>query len=236
LLREDFNRSAKEFEEMLQQLSANITTGILFERSPPMDLWKHAEADVTRLKDLAERCKEFMLVLKPEKAAVIEQKFGAFFQGLSNFREILFQNSSEPLANSRLAFEQLRGAVVYGSEFLLLMKEVRDNPSPMVVEVLRLREVLASGGRVVTIEVPESVQPMLERLTRDIENLHSALTVLERAVAEVKERVRVLQENSIQFAVSNASSSVKKERDEENKQQMHTQTQKGQLSLSQFKN
>jgi hypothetical protein len=233
MLREDFNRLAKEFEEALQQLASSITTGILFERLPPMDLWKRAEADVLSLKELAESCKELMLVLKPEKAAAVEQRFGVFSQGLTNFREILFQNSSEPLANSRLAFEQLRGAVVDGSEFLLLIKEVRDNPSPLIGEVLRLREVLESGGRVVTIEAPESVQPMLERLSRDIENLRSALNVLERAVSDVKERVRVLQENSIQFTPSNATNHAKKEPNEKNKQQ---QNQKGQLSLSQFKN
>jgi hypothetical protein len=235
MLREDFNRLAKDFEEALQQLATNITTGILFERLSPMDLWKHAETEVTRLKELAESCKELMLVLKPENAAAIEQRYGVFFQGLTNFREILFQNSSEPLTNSRLAFEQLRGAVVNGSEFLLLIKEVRDNPSPVIGEVLRLREILESGGRVVTIEAPESIQPMLERLAWDIENLRSALAVLERAVSEVKERVRVLQDNSIQFVAGNATNPVKKEPNEEKKQQQ-TQTRQGQLSLSQFKN
>lgn len=233
MLRENFQGLAKEFEETLRQLATNITTGALFERLPPMDLWKYAEKDVTRLRELAESCKELMLVLKPEEAATTEQRFSVFFQGLTNFREILFQNSSEPLTNSRLALEQLRSAVVDGSEFLLSIKEVRDNPSALIGEVLRLREILESGGRVVTIEVPEGVQPMLERLSGDIENLRSALTVLERAVSEVKERVRVLQEGSIEFVIRNATNPAKKEPNERNKQQ---ENQKGQLSLSQFKN
>jgi len=233
MLREDFNRLEKEFEKTLQQLATNITTGVLFERLPPMDLWKHAETDVTRLKELAESCKELMLVLKPGEAATIEQRFSVFFQGLTNFREILFQNSSEPLTNSRLAFEQLRSAVVDGSEFLLLAKEVRDNPSPLISEVLRSREILESGGRMVTIEASESIRPMLERLSRDIENLRSALTALERAVSEVRERVSVLQENSLQFTISTATNPVKKEPNEKNKQR---QTQKSQLPLSHFKN
>jgi hypothetical protein len=233
MLREDFERLAKEFEGTLRQLATNITTRALFERLPPMDLWKYAETDVTRLKELAESCKELMMVLKPEEAATVEQRFGVFFQGLTNFREILFQSSSEPLTNSRLAFEQLRNAVVAGSEFLLLLKEVRDNPSPLIGEVLRLREILESGGRVVTIEAPESIQPMLERLSRDIENLRSALAVLERAVSKVKERVRVLHENSLQFTISNATNPAKKEPNEKNKQQ---QAQKSQLPLSHFKN
>jgi hypothetical protein len=96
-----------------------------------------------------------------------------------------------------------------------------------------LREILESGGRVVTIEAPESIQPMLERLSRDIENLRSALAVLERAVSEVKERVRILQENSLQFTINNATNPAKKEPNEKNKQQ---QAQKSQLPLSHFKN
>lgn len=234
-LREDFDRFVKEFEGCLQQLASSVATGVLFDGLAPMDLWKLSEANVARLKKLAVDCRDLMLVLKPEKVAVIEQRFDVFSQGLSRFREILFQNSSDPLANSRLAFEQLRGAVAGGSEFLLLLKDVKDNPSPVIWEVLRLREVLESGGRVVTIEVPESVQPMLERLTHDIESLRSALTVLERALVDVKERVRVLQENSIQFAVGNAASPVKKGENEEKKEQQ-PQSRQGQLALSQFKN
>jgi len=233
MLREDFRRLAKEFEETLRRLATNITTGALFERLPPMELWKYAEKDVTRLKELVESCKELMLVLKPEDAAKTEQKFSVFFQGLTNFREILFQNSSEPLTNSRLAFEQLRNAVVDGSEFLLLIKEVQDNPSPLIGEVLRLREILESGGHVVTIEAPESIQPTLEKLSRDIENLRSTLSVLERAISEMKERVRILQEDSIEFTVSNATNPAKNESIEKNKQ---SDGGKGQLSLSQFKN
>ena len=235
MIREDFSRLTKEFEETLQQLASDIAGGVLFERLAPMDLWKRAEASVTRLKDLAEDCKELMLILKPERAIVIEQRFSVFSQGLTNFREILFQTSAEPLANSRLALEQLRGAVADGSEFLLLAKEVNDNPSPLIDEVLRLREALESGGTVVTIEAPESVQPMLERLVRDIEALRSALGALERAVLDVKERVHVLQDDSVKFASPDEAVS-KKEAVKEDEASQSQQSQKGQLSLSQFKN
>lgn len=235
MIREDFSRLTKEFEETLQQLASDIAGGVLFERLAPMDLWKRAEASVTRLKDLAEDCKELMLILKPERAIVIEQRFSVFSQGLTNFREILFQTSAEPLANSRLALEQLRGAVADGSEFLLLAKEVNDNPSPLIDEVLRLREALESGGTVVTIEAPESVQPMLERLVRDIEALRSALGALERAVLDVKERVHVLQDDSVKFASPDEAVS-KKEAVKEDKASQSQQSQKGQSSLSQFKN
>jgi hypothetical protein len=237
VIREDFSKLCKEFEEILQRLASDVAGSVLFERLAPMDLWKQAEASVTRLKDLAEDCEDLMLILKPEQAVAIEQRFSVFSQGLTNFREILFQNSAEPLANSRLAFEQLRGAVVAGSEFLLLMKEVRDNPSPLVSEVLRLREALESGGRVVTIEAPESVQPMLELLARDIEALRGALAGLERALVDVKERVRVLQDDSIRFASNEESIAKKKETVKEEKppQSQQSESQKGQSSLSQFR-
>lgn len=235
MLRGDFDKLAKEFEETLQHLASDVAGGVLFERLAPMDLWKRAEADVSRLGSLAENGKELMLILKPERAIEIEQRFSLFSLGLKNFREILFQNSAEPLANSRLAFEQLRNAVVDGSEFLLLVKEVRDNPSPAIGEVLRLRQVLESGGRVVAIEAPESVQPMLERLIRDIEVLRGALAVLERAVSDVKERVRVLQDDSVRFA-SSEKTVAKKEPAKENVASQTQQSEKGQLSLSKFKN
>jgi hypothetical protein len=235
MIREDFHRSAKAFEEALQQLASDLTGGVLFERLAPMDLWKRAEVNVTRLKDLAENCKELMLILKPEQAVVIEQRFSLFSQSLTNSREILFQNSAEPSANSRLAVEQLHGTIADGSEFLLLVKETRDNPSPLIGKVLRLREALESGGRVVTIEAPESVQPMLERLARDIETLRDALIALERAVSDVKERVRILQYDSVKFA-SPIETVSEKEIVKDDKASKPQQSQKGQLSLSEFRN
>jgi len=239
MIREDFGKLSKEFEETLQHLATDITTGVLFERLPPMDLWKRAEASVTRLKDLAESCKESMLILKPEQAVTIEERFNAFSQALTNFRDILFQNSAEPLANSRLAFEQLRHATVEGSDFLMQIREVRDNPSPVINEVLRLREALEAKGTVVTIEAPESIQPMLERLMRDIEALRTALTALEQAFQNVKERVRALQDDSLRFTTPQKETVPTNETAKNNPTTENTQqspSKKGQLSLSQFKN
>jgi hypothetical protein len=236
LIREDFHRSAKAFEEALQQLASGIASGLLSERLAPVKLWKRAEANVTRLKDLAENCKELMLILKPERAVGIEQRFSVFSQSLTNFREILFQNSAEPLANSHLAIEQLHGAITDGSEFLLLVKEIRDNPSPLIDEVLRLREASDAGGRVVAIQATESVQPKLDRLAIDIETLHDALAALERAVSDVKECVRILQNDSIKYPPPVAETVGKKEIVHENTASKSQQRQKKQLSLSEFRN
>ncbi|MEM2103068.1 MAG: hypothetical protein QXM22_06115 [Candidatus Bathyarchaeia archaeon] len=238
MIREEFGKLLKEFEENLQHLATDITTGVLFERLPPMDLWKRAEALVTRLKDLGESCKEHMMILKPEQATAIEEKFNAFSQGLTNFRDILFQNSADPLANSRLAFDQLRHAVVEGSDFLMQIREVKENPSPLISEVLRLREVLEAKGTVVTIEAPETVQPMLERLMRDVELLRTSLAALNRAVQDVKERVRVLQDDSLRFTTPPKTTSPSETPKNYTKKENHQQPlpKKGQLYLSQFKN
>ena len=235
MIREDFRGSAKTFEETLQQLASDIASGVLFERLAPMELWNRAERSVTRLKDLAENCQELMLILKPERAVEIEQRFSVFSKSITNFREILFQNSAEPWANSRLAIEQLHGTITAGSEFLLLVKEVRDNPSPLIDKVLRLQEALEAGGKVITIEAPENVQPMLERLAKDIGTLRDAMTALERVVSDMKERMRVLQEDSIKFA-SPQGTVPKKEIVDEPKVAKSQQSQKGQLSLSEFRN
>jgi hypothetical protein len=234
MIREDFRRSAKTFEETLQQLASDIASGVLFERLAPMELWKRAEQSVTRLKDLTENCQELMLILKPERAVEIEQRFSVFSQSITNFREILFQNSAEPSANSRLAIEQLHGTITAGSEFLLLVKEVRESPSPLIDKVLNLQEALEAGGKVITIEAPESVQPMLERLAKDIGTLRDAMTALECVVSDMKERMRVLQEDSIKFA-SLQETVPKKEIADEPKVAKSQQSQKGQLSLSEFR-
>ena len=235
MIREDYRKSAKAFEEALQQLASDIAAGVLFERLAPMELWKRAEQSVTGLKDLAENCKELMLILKPERTVEIEQLFSVFSQSITNFKEILFQNSAEPSSNSCLAIEQLHGTITAGSEFLLLIKETSDIPSPLIDKILRLQEALEAGGKVITIEAPESVQPMLERLTKDIGTLRDAMTALERAVSDMKERVCILQENSIKFAQS-LETVPKKEIVDEPEAVKLQQSQKGQLSLSEFRN
>lgn len=200
MIREDFSRQIGEFEEILEKLAKEITEVVLLERLPPMDLWGKCETHVTRLRDLAENIREFMLALKPDKAFTVEQHCKAFVQALTTFKDILFQKSSDPLANSRLAFEQLREALNKGSDFLALMKETREKPSPVIEAVLKLREAVESKAKVVTIQTTKDVQPMLERLAKCIAALRESLTVLDRALGEVKERLRVLEEESIRFS------------------------------------
>lgn len=215
----DFSRQISEFEEILQKVAKEITGGVLLERLSPMDLWRKCEASVTRLKDLAEGSRDSMLILKPERAVTIERCCKAFVQALTTFKDILFQKSSDPKANSRLAFEQLREAVNEGSDFLVLMKEIRETPSAVIEAILTLRETVESKAKVVTIQTTKDVQPMLERLTKSIAALRESLISLEHALSEVKERLHALEEESTRFGFEEAVSVLKPTKKNENVQE-----------------
>ena len=148
---EKFRAQLSQFEENLQKLAKDIASGIIFERLEPNELWKRAEETVTNLTQLLESLHKKMLILKPEKAPLIESQYVNMAKSLQNFKEILFQKTSDPLANSRLAFEQLRKAVTDGSDLLVLMRQIRDEPSQVIDAILRLKAAAETKGPVVTI-------------------------------------------------------------------------------------
>lgn len=196
---EDYGRRIDELESVLQKVVTDIPSGAFFERLPPVELWSIAKAPITLLKNLAESFREDMLVLKPEETPLIERRFDALIQPLNAFKEILFQKTTDPLANSRLALEQLRKAMVGGSEFLILAKEIRDSPSPIIKDILRLREVYEAKEYVATIRSPEAFQMRLTRLVKHVEALSASLTSLERAVNAVREHLNIIREESLKF-------------------------------------
>src|SRR5208337_2236835 len=104
---------------------------------------------------------------------------------------------SDPVANSRLAFEQLRKALTDGSDYLFLMREVRDNPSPLISHMLNLKEVSDTRGSVTGLRTSEDVQPLVEYVLRHIEELNKGLTELEKRIAEIKQGARELGEESL---------------------------------------
>jgi len=222
LILEEFSHRVDELEAVLQKVATDIASGVLLERVQPADLWNKSEASVTLLKMLAENCRETMTLLKPEKALALEQRFRALTQPLNVFKDILFQKTSDPLANSRLAFEQLRKALMEGSDFLVLAREIRRNPSPAIQEILRLRE--EEGGvkelaRVVS--VPET-QLTRADLLGQIEALRLSVAGVERALSEVKERL-----GNVEESLKAASASLETEASQK-------EPTKKQLSLSQF--
>jgi len=213
-----------QFEENLQKLAKDIASGIIFERLEPNELWKKAEETVTNLTQLLESLHEKMLILKPEKAPLIESQYVNMAKSLRNFKEILFQKTSDPLANSRLAFEQLRKAVTDGSDLLVLMRQIRDEPSQIIDAILRLKAAAETKGPVVTIEAPKEVQPMLEKIFKHIEAARASVISAEKALGEVKEHLRNMQRECLQINNTKKEETVAESSKNEK-----------QLSLSQFK-
>jgi len=231
LIYEKFRSQIAEFEEILQKLATEIASGIIFERLQPMEIWKKTENSTNRLIELNESLKDMMLMLKPEKEPTINKYYLNMAQTLKNFKEILFQKSPEPLANSKLAFEQLRKAVTDGSDYLILMREIRDNPSPIIDTILRLREAAQTKGPVITIQASEDLQPILNRIFQRIEKLRASLLMAEKALAEVKHQIKLLEEESLHFSTEKKALEKPKQNYESKKEEKE----KGQLSLSQFR-
>ena len=195
---EKFTLQLSQFEENLQKLAKDIASGVIFERLEPNELWKRSEETVTRLMELLESLHEKMLILKPEKAPTIESQCGNMANSLKNFKEILFQKTPEPLANSRLAFEQLRKAVTDGSDLLVLMRQIRDEPNPVIDAMIRLKTAAEIKGPVLTIEAPKELQPMIEKTFKHIEAIRASIISAEKALGEMKVHLRNMQQECLQ--------------------------------------
>jgi len=228
LVYEKFTLQLSQFEENLQKLAKDIASGVIFERLEPNELWKRSEETVTKLMELLESLHEKMLILKPEKAPIIESQCGNMANSLRNFKEILFQKTPEPLANSRLAFEQLRKAVTDGSDLLVLMRQIRDEPNPVIDAMIRLKTAAEIKGPVLTIEAPKELQPMIEKTFKHIEAIRASIISAEKALGEMKVHLRNMQQECLQ--------TIKKEEGKAEAEDEQPQPRNNkQLSLSQFK-
>ncbi len=199
MLIDDFSESTSRFEELLQRISSSMTTGIVFEKLPPTELWKRSETDVTSAESSAEQLKGFMLTLKPEKVPTIRERTEALLQPLSSFREILHRGSEDPLADSRLALEELRKAVAEGSKFLDLAKEIRKKPSESISEVLKLKEVYDAKEYLSAIPVPEATYVRFEGLRKNIKRLELSISNLEQSLGELREDLDSVVEETAKF-------------------------------------
>ena len=195
----DYGQSVSQFEELLQKITSSMTTGIVFERLPPSELWRRSEADVTSLQSLAERLRDLMLMLKPEKVPTVRKRTEALLKPLSSFREILFRGSEDPLSDSRLALEELRKAVMEGSGFLDLAKEVRKKPSEGITEVLKLKEVYDAKEYLSAIPVPEATYVRFEGLRQNIEKLKLSVSKLEQSLGELRHDLDSVVEETAKF-------------------------------------
>lgn len=226
MVKEEFDGKIGEFEEILQKVASDIASGVLFEKLPPSELLEKTEQHVNRLSDLAKNSEELMLVLKPERAPTIKSTCKNLTQTLTTFKDILIQNTPDPIANSRLAFEQLRKALTDGSDFLFLMREVRDNPSPLIDSILNFKKASETKGQVISIQTSKEVQPLIKYVLSRIDEFRAALMGLEKKVDEMKQVMRELQEESLK--ILSGKTSIQPEA-------VENRTEKRQLSLSSFK-
>jgi hypothetical protein len=226
LIKEEFNEKLSEFEEALQKIASDIASGVIFEKLPPSELLSKTEEQNNCLRDLAVSLEGLMLVLKPEKAYTIKAMCKNFTQTLTTFKNVLLQNTADPLSNSRLAFEQLRKAVTDGSDFLFLMRDVRDNPSPLIDALISYKKASEAKGPIISIKAYEDVQPLIKYILSQLDELRVSLLGLERKVGEMKQIMRELQEESLKILLGKAAMQPKTDGDK---------NVKGQLSLSNFK-
>jgi hypothetical protein len=226
LIKEEFNEEIGKFEEIMQKVASDVASGAIFEKLSPSELLNKTEHYFDSLKDSAMKNEEFMLILKPEKAYTVKTSCKNFTQTLTTFKDILLQNSPDPLANSRLAFEQLRKALTDGSDLLLLMRDIRDNPSPLIDALITLKKASETKGPVISIQASEEIQPLIKYVLGHIDDLRAALLGLEKKVGEMKQIMRELQEESLK-TLSDKNPTEPRKNEEENR--------KRQLSLSNFK-
>jgi len=226
LIKEEFNEKISEFEEIIQKIASDVASGAVFEKLPPSELLNKTEHYVNRLRALATESEEIMLILKPEKAYTVKALCNKFTQTLTTFKDILVQNSPDPLANSRLAFEQLRKALTDGSDLLLLMRDIRDNPSPLMDALITLKKASKTKGPVISIQASEETQPLIKYVLGHIDELRAALIGLEKKVGQMKQIMRELQEESLEILSHKTTTKPKKNEGENIEQQ---------LSLSNFK-
>jgi len=196
---EDYSRRIDEFESLLQKIATDITSGVIFERLPPTELWSKAEPLIASFRGLAERLTEAMLLFKPERTPTIKNYLEATIQPLEAFKEVLFQRSEEPLENSRLALEHLRKAMVEGSDLLQLAKSIKINPSETIMKIMKFKEIYKTKEYISSIPVPETTHIRFMGLKKQIENLRFHMSSLERALEELRVHLDMVQNEIARF-------------------------------------
>jgi len=215
----DYDRYIGEFEELLQKIATEITSSVLLERILPRDLWNKAEPSVMSLRGLAEKLTEIMYLLKPEKTPTIEKRFRELIQPLNAFKDLLFEKAEHPLTNSKLALEKLREAMEKGSDFLTLAKNIRNEPSKGIMEILKLKEVYGAKEYISTVPVPETIHLRFVGLKNELENLTFDL---ERALGEVRTHLSKIQEEIAKFRPSPSEVSKEKRGEPEESSEVST--------------
>ena len=90
----------------------------------------------------------------------------------------------------------MRKAVTDGSDYLLLMRETRDNPSPLINTVLSLIKASETKGHA-NIQTSEDIQTLVKYVLSGIDELKTGLIELEKKISEMKQSLLELQQQSL---------------------------------------
>ena len=188
---EEFKAKLDSLEDVVKDIAVDITTGVIVERLPPEKVWEKAGDRVLKITSLTKELKEALLTIKPERAPTVEKYAAMIVEGLEKFRETLFR-PGEPLERSREGIEQLRRSLVNVSDFMSICREALSNPSPVIREIMSLKE------RAV-VKTPTSYAERLSSLLDTISVIQSilretlsALTRIDGELSSVKGEVERL--------------------------------------------
>ena len=199
MISEDFNLKINQFEEIVQKLTADTTSSVIFENLSYSEIWKHYETTIISLQREAKELKEFMLILKPEKAKTIESKINLLLQTLSKFREILSQKAVDKIDSSKLSFEEIRKVIVISSNLLDLAKEIKIDPSKGISAIIRLKEVYDTKEYLSAIPIPEVAYSKFINLKKEIQVLKQTSSNLEQDLRNFRELINQVIEEISRF-------------------------------------
>lgn len=199
LMIEDLKEKIACLEDLIREISSEIIANVAYETAQPADLWAKSETSINSIKDTAKNMRDAMLILKPERASSIKRRFRAFIQPIENFVETLKELPERDQSASKQALNHLRNAIKESQYFIELAKEIAQNPSESILEVLRLREVYRAKEYISRVSVPETVYARLEHLKVSMNTLKLRVSSLEEAIKELLRQMDRVQEEILKF-------------------------------------
>lgn len=199
LMIEDLKGKISRLEDLMQEISSEIIANVAYETAQPADLWAKSETSINSIKDAAKNVRDIMLILKPERASSIRRSFKAFIQPIENFVKTLKESSERDQSASKQALNHLRNAIKESQPFIELAKEIAQNPSESILEVLRLKEVYGAKEYISKVSVPETVYARLEHLKVGMNTLKLRVSSLEEAIKELLRQMDRVQEEISKF-------------------------------------
>lgn len=195
----DLESKIIRLEDLLQKISGEILANVLYEKFSPGELLAKSEDDINAMRKLADEMKDYMLLLKPERASSIRRSYREFMQPINSFLEIL-KKQAEPHQNlSKQALDYLRRAVTVGQDFIELSRDIIRAPSKTILEILRLKEICEAKDYISRVSIPEAVYVRLEYFRKSMESLKTSLSRLDQSIQELRRQISRIEEEISKF-------------------------------------